>query len=472
MKTIIEDYRVRKSFTFGLHNEGEINTEKFQQLILTRALYCYVDENFNMYSLKDGKLKESKIDFHSNEYELEGTLKIDNDNFDDFENHYINHISGEKLFRNYFFSKDEDYHDEYIYFVFQPIVIELENKKEKNYSIFPVIKLINKESIIVDFSYYPSEESLSVEEFASNILRLEGQIKEVKLPYAYIDALNIEINKDNGERSTFDSNESVIITSENIKINNILELAEMFVSTIFNYEVATWFGRTLVSLDNTNLNSEQIELIKNGFKSPVQNPLYNTELIDFSEHPNTKFYVFGHFTITLGDILESYVPATVIDEEISILNTKMIVYSKVIDDQALDELLQSKKELHLLKQQITFKYSSILKLHKIMQYAVHDLFNINDKIDQIDALAQISFKQKEFIKTKKNNYFHFIISFVSIILSMSVVFDYIINPIYNHIYSSEMLPITQVYYYLGLIIISSIILYVLYKIITRVKKTK
>src|SRR5699024_8077838 len=106
------------------------------------------------------------------------------------------------------------------------------------------------------------------------------------------------------------------------------ELAEIFLSMLLKYEKYSWFGRTLISLDNPNLTDKQIQLIRNGFKYTENNPLYDRQLINFSEHPPNKFYVFEHITLTLGDILDSHMPAAVLDDELSILNTKLIAYSK------------------------------------------------------------------------------------------------------------------------------------------------
>lgn len=471
MQTDIKDYRVRKSFSFSLY-DGVIDPEIITSLIATRALYCYIDDDFNMTRVKDGKPEKSKVDFHTEDYTTNATLKIGGSDIDDFETHYLAHISGEKLFRNFFFSKDDDYKDEYIYFVFQPIVIELEKNSEYYYRIYPVVKVVNKETVIVDFNYYPHDEAESVEEFAFRLLRIGDKINKLKLPYTYFVALGLEMDKENGELFNFEANESAIFISEDISVRDVHELAEMFLSMLLKYEKYSWFGRTLISLDNPNLTDRQIQLIRNGFEYTQNNPLYDRQLINFSEHPSTKFYVFEHITLTLGDILESYMPAAVLDEELSILNTKMIVYSKVVDDESLDELLKSKKELHLLKQQISLKYSSILKAHTIMDYAINDLFKINDQIDRIDALADISFRQKEFTKTKRDNLFHFIIGIVSLILSMSVIFDFIIKPIYEIRFNQKMSSLDILLNYLMLMGVSAVILFAVYLLIMRKKKNR
>ncbi|WP_144463729.1 hypothetical protein [Siminovitchia fortis] len=471
MQTYIKDYRVRKSFSFGLY-DAKLDPEIVTSLIATRALYCYIDDEFNMIRVKDGKLDKSKIDFHTENYTTMATLKFGESNIDDFETHYLGHISGEKLFRNFFFAKDDDFKDEYNYFIFQPIVLELEKNPEYYYRIYPVVKVVNKEIVIVDFNYFPHDEAETVEEFAYRLLRIGDKIKNLKLPYTYFVALGIEMDKENGELFNFEANESAIFNSEGFSVRDVHELAEMFLSMLLKYEKYSWFGRTLISLDNPNLTQEQIQLIRNGFAYTENNPLYDRQLINFSEHPSTKFYVFEHITLTLGDILDSYMPAAVLDDELSILNTKMVVYSKVVDDESLGELLKSKKELHLLKQQISLKYSSILKAHTIMDYAINELFKINDQINRIEALADISFRQKEFSKTKRDNIFHFIIGFVSVILSMSVIFDYIIKPIYEIRFSRELSSLDTLLNYGMLMGVSTVILFAIYLFIMREKKKR
>src|SRR5699024_2211314 len=156
MQTYIKDYRVRKSFSFGLY-DAKLDPEIVTSLIATRALYCYIDDEFNMIRVKDGKLDKSKLDFHTENYTTMATLKFGESNIDDFETHYLGHISGEKLFRNFFFAKDDDFKDEYNYFIFQPIVLELEKNPEYYYRIYPVVKVVNKEIVIVDFNYFPHD---------------------------------------------------------------------------------------------------------------------------------------------------------------------------------------------------------------------------------------------------------------------------------------------------------------------------
>ncbi|MCG5105036.1 hypothetical protein [Oceanobacillus alkalisoli] len=471
MQTYIKDFRVRKSFSFGLYN-AVVDPEIVSSLIATRALYCYIDDDFNMTRVKDGKLEKSKIDFHTEDYTTMAKLKFGEINIDDFESHYLAHISGEKLFRNFFFSKDEDYIDEYSYFIFQPIVIELEKETEYYYRIYPVVKVVNNEIVVVDFNYYPHDETETVEEFADRLLRIGDKIKNLKLPYTYFIALGLEMNKENGELFNFESNVSAVYNFEDISIRDVHELAEMFLSMLLKYEKYSWFGRTLISLDNPNLTDKQIQLIRNGFEYTENNPLYDRKLINFSEHPSTKFYVFEHITLTMGDIMDSYMPAAVLDEELAILNTKMIVYSKVVDDESLDELLKSKKELHLLKQQISLKYTNILKAHTVMDYAINNLFKINDQIDRIDGLADISFRQKEFTKAKRDSLFHFIVGFVSFILSMSVLFDYIVKPIYEIRFAQEITPLDTLLNYIMFMGVSGVVVIALYLFIMRKKKDK
>jgi hypothetical protein len=471
MQTQINDYRVRKSFTFGLF-DATINPKIVSRIIATRALYCYIDKDFNMTRVKEGKLETSKINFHAEEYSTIASFKPETSDIDDFEKYYLAHISGEKLFRNFFFSKDIDYIDEYVYFIFQPIIIELEKDPDYSYQIYPVVKVVNEEVVIVDFNYFPNDNSESVEEFAFRLLRIQDKIKALKFPHAYFLALGFDVDKDQGELFSFESNESVLFTLKNSLCKNLVELAEMYVSILFTYEELIWVGRTVVSVDNTNLTKEQIQLIKYGFKITENNPLYDIEMINFSEHPSTKFFVFEHLTLTLGGILDTYIPATIIDEEISILNTKIYGFSKIVDDESLDELLKSKKELHLLKQQISLKYSRLLRVYKIIEYVTNDLLKINDQIDRIDALLENSFRQKEFSQTRRDNLYHSIIGIVSVILSMSVFFDYIIHPIYEIRFSREMPPIDRLLNYGLLVVVSFVILISIYVIVIYSKKGK
>lgn len=469
MDNFIRDYRVRKSFTFGLY-DAEIDIALVENLISTRALYSYIDEEFNLTRIKDGNLETTKIEINVADYKIDATYSIDGLEIDDFEKKFIAHIVGEKLFRNYFFSKDEEYNDKYKYFIFQPFIINLEKNSEYNYIIYPVVKIYNKEIVIVDFNYYPSEKSETVEEFATKILRIGDEVRELKLPFSYFSAMKIKVDEKKGEVFNFESNEEIVFNSSEIDIKNIFELAELFLNLMFKHEKQSWFGRTVISLDKTDMTNEQIQHIKNGFKYVETNPLYDEKLINFSEHIESKFYAFGNIILTLGDVVDSYLPAAIIDEELSIINTKMIIYSNSMEDASLEELLESKKQMQLIKKQIIYKYLSILKVKTIMEYSINELFKINDQISLIDDLAEISFRQKDYIKEEKNKAFNFLIGLVSVILSMSVIFDYIIVPIYEIRFNHNITPIDTLINYGTLIVINIIILLLFYYFKLKKKK--
>lgn len=468
METKIDDYRVRKSFSFGLYN-AELDADSISNLLATRALYCYVDEDFSIVRFKDGELQTSKINLQTETFKRTATFKIEEIEIDEFEEHYIAHISGEKLFRNVFFSKDSDYIDDYRYFIFQPIIVQLD-KNDKYYRLYPVVKVVNKQTVIVDFNYYPTDESKSVEDFTSMLVQIEDKFKMLKFPYSYLVALGIDVDTRDGEYFEFESNKTAIFGTDKIHATNILELSELFVSLLVDYDKYSWFGRTVISLGNVKLSNEQINLLKNGFKYEQINPLYNKKIINFSEELSTKFYVFEHMTLTTGEILETFMPATILDEELSILNTKMLVYSKIVTDEPLNELLKSKKELQLLKQQISSKYSSIRLAHTIMEYAINELFKINEKIETVDSLAEISFRQQEFKKQSNDNIFQILISFVSIILSVSAIFEYIIVPIYEIRFSKAMLAEDTLINFSTLIVLSFVTLLASYFFISRKRK--
>lgn len=470
MRSNISDYRIRKSFSFAIRN-AELDTNIAADLLVTGALYCYIDEKFDVVRFKNNKLQETKIDFYAEDYKASATFKATGAGVDKFEDFYIVHISGEKAFRNFFFSRGDDYRDDYVYFIFQPLILALEKNPEYYYRLYPVVKIVNEEIVIVDFNYYPSGAPYSIDEFVSRVIRVGDKIKDLKLPAAYCAAMGIGIEEEKGELFSFEDNESVVFNVNDLHIKDIFELSELFLSLLFKYQKYTWFGRTLISVDNDKLSKEEIQLIKNGFQYEEVNELYNDNIINFSEHNTAQFYIFSHITITAGDILNSYIPSAILDEELAILNTKIVAYSKVEENESLEDLLASKKELHLLKQQMTYKYGNVLMAHTIMDYAINKLFKINDQIERIDALLDVSFQEKEYRKTEKEKIYEFLIGFVSVILSMSAIFEYIITPIYKIRYpNTSMSPADTLLNYLILIFLGTIILLVLLSFLKREKK--
>lgn len=148
MRSNISDYRIRKSFSFAIRN-AELDTNIAADLLVTGALYCYIDEKFDVVRFKNNKLQETKIDFYAEDYKASATFKATGAGVDKFEDFYIVHISGEKAFRNFFFSRGDDYRDDYVYFIFQPLILALEKNPEYYYRLYPVVKIVNEEIVIV-----------------------------------------------------------------------------------------------------------------------------------------------------------------------------------------------------------------------------------------------------------------------------------------------------------------------------------
>lgn len=293
-----------------------------------------------------------------------------------------------------------------------------------------MVKIVD-DVVIVEFNFYPPDGESSTYGFSDKMIRMPDLISEIKLPYTYFLALGIETNMDEAERFNFEDNDSAVFKMDDENVRNIFDVALLFINLIFTYEGYLWFGRTVVSLDKPELSREEIEYLKNGFHYNGGNKLYDSELIDFRESKDSKLYVFEHLTLTLGDILESYLPAVILDQEILIVNTKLIVHSKSGDEEKPIELLNRKKELQKLRGQIDMKDTSILSFHSAMNYAMDKIFNVNNAIQRIDDLIEINFRRKEYQKYERDYVFQTIIGIVSVLLSLSAIFEFIIMPIYE-----------------------------------------
>lgn len=468
---VIKDFRFKKNISFGLYN-GKLNEDIITKLLITRALYCYIDDDFNILRYKSESVEETKVEFKNEAYQQSATFKTENADYDDFEEHYITNITGEKLFRNFFFSKDDDYIDNYDYFIFQPFILSLEKEADYQYVIYPVVKIVNGEIVIVEFNFFPSDEENSVYDFSDKLIRMQDLISAVKLPYTYFVALGIETNIDEAEGFSFENNDSAVFNLNDENIRNIFDVALLFVDLMFTYERYSWFGRTVISLDRPDLSREEIEYVKNGFHYNEENQFYNSELTNFGESKNSKLYIFGHLTLSLGNILEAYLPAVILDQEISIVNTKLIVHSKSGDEEKPLELLDKKRELQKLRGQIATKYTSILSFHSAMNYAMNKIFNVNDVIQRIDDLIEINFRRKEYEKYERDYIFQTIIAIVSVLLSLSAIFEFIITPIYELRFNRSMNAQDTLLNYITLLLAGVLIIVGYLFILTKKKRKK
>lgn len=467
MKTI-EDFRFKKSISFGLYN-GKLNEEMTARLLVSRALYCCVDSDFNILRYKSDKIETSKVDFKNEDYQLNASFSTEGTDYDNFEKHYITNITAERMFRNFFFSKDDDYIDKCDYFIFQPFLLSLKKDSDYHYMIYPVVKIINLETVIVEFNFYPSGNSETIRDFVDKMIRMDDLISTIKLPHAYFSALGIEMNIDEAEVFSFEDNESTIFKFEDENLKNICDIAVLYLDLLFQHEGYSWFGRTVISLDRADLSRKEVEYIKNGFNSNFENKLYKNELINFSDSKESKLYIFGHLTLSMGNILEEYIPAVVLDQEISIVNTKLIVHSKIEDEQKPLELLEKKRELQKLRGQIATKYNSILSFHSAMNYAMDKIFNVNDAIQRIDDLIEISFRRKEYEKYERESIFQTVIGIVSVLLSLSAIFEFVVTPIYFLRFNKNMDAQDTLLNY-SILLIGGVLVILVYFLIVKKKK--
>lgn len=445
------------------------NTNKMKKMLKSKAMPIYITHEHEMYRYINGKINVSKFDYESNNDQPGAKIKVNFNDLDKFEEHYIETIVAVESFRKFFFNDSFDYQRSIDYFIFAPISVTFMKYETKNeLLLYPVIKYSNDETIMMEFNYYPNEnDKLSVKEFSNCIFEATNIIKEIKIPIEYIQALDLKYDINSKESFNYDSRETYRVKLENSKIDNFLKLMELFLNSLFIFDSYTWFGRSEIIIDNITLSDKEIYEIKNGISNQNANPRYLRELNDFSEHNDRKLIVMDNMTMGLGDILDQTVPITVIDEEICSLNAKILDLATISADSSINDLLNAKEYLIFLKNQVQHKYDSSLMAHEIMKYVINDLFEINNQINQISDLINIYFDKAQYSKTNNEILFQDFISVASLMFSTSVILDYVIKPMYMIVFKEQLSTIGNLLGYITVLILSIISVLKISKIIKK-----
>lgn len=423
----IEDFRVKKSISFYLH-KGKLKTDFITSLLYSRALYCVVTDDEKIIRIIGDELKTDDLNIEIDGYGQFATIKGYESIVDDFEGNFVQHIAAEKLWRNLAFSKIPTKEEKFQYFIFLPVKAILNRNDNIQYLLYPVLKR-NSKQVIVEFYYFPNEDSLSIEEFEKFIIQTGDTFRKLTLPIGYYEALGYKIDKSKIISNTQDSLVIDYYNSEELKTDSLFDLSENLVSLIYDFEEYTYFGRNLISIDNKNIPKQDIINLKNGISRNWQNPILNKELKNFSESENYELYVFEHTTITLGDIYESYIVSSVIDEEIIILNTNLYALNFEPYTQNMEELLDTKEELLQIKIRISNKYSNFAFVYYLMDYALGELFHIEDRIKLLNETIEVKLQKSEYSKNNNRYTFGIIISLFSIFSLAAILQTNLINPL-------------------------------------------
>lgn len=464
-KKQISDYRVRKSVAFTLY-DAILREESFITLLATRALYCIIEEKNDSLDILRYVNDEIKRDTISVNYRLKQQSATmfhkDLPKFERFEKHYLESIIGEKLFQKLFFVDDWDFQNQTKYLIFEPILIGLQ-KNSRIYRLYPVIKVINNETVITEFYYYPIEEILSLSEFIQQKLELFDEIESFRIPAEYFIAQDWPFQHLLAERFDFEGFSTTVYEYDfgEQSVQNLLSVATLFLGMLFEFEEYTYYGRTTIALDINHLTDDEINSIQTGIIRSNFDSIYKQEFQNFSEDTATGLFILPSLTLTTGDILETYIPALVIDEEIAILNQSLLTLSK-LHDSDIEVLLQVKKKLQLLKQKILYKYSRLLVVHTVMKYMNQEIFHLEEQINSIDNLIETAIREKEFQKANKANFFATVLGIVSVLLSSTAIFEYITIPIFKVRYGRDMINLEIILNFVITLSIVGILMLILY----------
>lgn len=475
-KRIIKDYRAKTSVTFWC-KDGKVNEDNLAKLLSSRALYCAITKDLTIVRFKSDELEKIKFQFDSDDNQTKANVQLDGASFDDldaFEMHYLTEIVGEYAMRDFFFRNGKELADQYDYFIFAPITVNVVNKKKWDLLVYPTIKVEDNEAVLVEFHWFPNDEEISVDSFDDMVLRASTPLSDVKFPIEYISALSLSYDKHTFEKLSFEGGDTFLASVTNIGFRNVVDLASGFLSMLVDYEGSTWFSQNSITLDNSDISESSIRHLLYGLETNATNFRYLPKLNDFSQWRQWHLYVSGGTVLALGNIYELSVPANIISDDLCILNVKILGYMNETNEwSTISELLASKRKMLELRYSINHKYNSIMMFRDIMNYAATSLFNMDRSIEDITELINTLLEEADVAANTRNKILQNALAFLSLLLSTSAVFEYILTPVYTLISGGkEMNPIVQISIYLSMLIVFTLAFLILWAIIKFAKRNK
>lgn len=456
-KNIITDYRAKTCIAFACSN-GKINDDNLKKLLVSRALYCVVTKDLKILRFKKDKLEEFKLQYDSNGDQLGATFRLNDALLDDlypFEMHYLTEIVGEYAMRDFFFVQGKELTDQYDYFVFSPITLSTSSKKKCDLLVYPTIKVEDDEIVLVEFHWFPDDKKILAEDFVDMILRASTPLSDIKFPIEYISALSLSYDKNTFEKLFFEGGNTFLASLTDISFRNVLDLASIFLSMLVKYEDYTWFSQNAITLDNSDVSESAIRLLLNGLETNTTNSRYLTRLNDFSQWKQWHIYVSGGTLLSLGDIYELSLPTSIISDQLCILNAKLQGYMTAVDEEStIKELLEVKRRLLKLRYSVQNKYNRVLMFHDIMNFAATTLFNIDHSINDVAELIDTFLEEANVMESKHNTLLQNVLASLSLLLSTSAVFEFILTPLYKLMSKGEeMPPLAQILFYMCMLLL-------------------
>lgn len=423
-RNVVEDYRVTWRFCTFFTNKDYI-VKQLPILLKNKICSMALDSDMNFYKWHNGKFIVKKFELCCDHESPSGEISInEKPELNKQEKHYLFEVAGMLIHRNMMFSDLDTINT--MYMVLEPVYITY-----NNFTIcaYPLLKFRNK-MLMIEYRVYPGANEITCEDFAkkfSNIYRdkITSLEMDVNLYHALFPNKEIKdqriISHDGCEQSICQVPANTFIYLKDISL-------EIFTLITADMD-CEWICRTTYSL-KTSFPDKRIatSLL---FSYEYTSKYINIDAVtNYREFEDYEHYVSAGATVTLGDIMVSYMFADSLDEEILFNMTQLSEFRSNVETCAYmndKQLISLYEKILEFKRNYLRKYNHLLLVHKVMN-DMWSTYEADQTIEEIETLINLKLKKSESIRNNQFTRIQLFFSVITVLLSSAPLYEYLILP--------------------------------------------
>lgn len=420
------DYRITWRYCCA-YSQKDIIKKNIEYFLSKNIAIMVFDSELNYYTMKNGKLSSKK---NSLKYDYGTTSEyIDfeaNCELNEEARHYLFEIADMIIHKNIMFNNMSA--ENLFYVVLEPMVVQYECI---TLLMYPLIK-IRDGLLMVEFRIYPGKTQMTDLEFLDNYSTIMYQkIQNIKIGQNLYVYLHPESSSKDKEVFEYNGYKWVLQEVPAEEFSYQKDIALCLLSVFKESREISWLSRTTYSVNYEDNKSGKYVPLMFSYGAKVSSN-EKISFKDYRENDDYSHFVNAEISMTVGAIMDSYMFADCLDEEILFMAMQSNKFqSQVYGMGELNEqnLLNLYSEILIFKETYLTKYNHLSQVNHIVK-DVWKLLEIEELLEVIQNLLSLQLQKLEFKKNKYQNYLQWGISVIIIVLSSSTIYEYIVSPLY------------------------------------------
>lgn len=460
-KNNIQDYRITWRYCCAYNQKNIIEDNIIHYLMKNIAVMIF-DSELNYYSIQKGKLCTKKFSLECDLGTTSGCINFGSEyELTEVEQHYLLEIAGMLIHKNVMF--DNKTAENLFYVVLEPMIVQYECIQLLTY---PLIK-IRDDFLMVEFRIFPGNNLMTDDAFIDNYSTIMHQkIQNIKIDQNLYKYLYPERDVEETEVVEHDGYKQILCKAPLEEFLYQKDIALCLFSLFQGREEISWIARTTYSLNYEDNASAKFLPIMFSHRTKV-NFAKKIELKDYRELDDYSHFVNAGISMTVGEIKDTYMFADCLDEELLFMISQSKRFkSEVYENRELGEqnLLNLYKKILIFKESYLSKYNHLLQVKSIVK-DFWKLLEIDELLDLVQNSLNLQIQEAEFRKNEYQNYLQWGIAIVTIILSSSPIYEYIVSPMYDIVSTMPENNNVKISLYLFSIVISLVFVIIMHKMI-------